>query len=569
MFDTDDQDLARLATYVQGVASGSIATSKLTVLCFKRFLAELEKSRNDPTYPFLFDEAQASRALRFFRLLSHVKGDIAGQQLVLHEWALFFAVNIFGWRIRATGARRFRQAYTFIPRGNSKSTTLSAVSLYEAFGTGKQADVFSLATTNQQARIVWGDASAMMRAALPLKKKLGVDCLAHSIIQTRTNSSYRPLASDATSLDGLNVSLAVVDELHVVSREVFEVISTALGKRESSLLISISTAGFDTSSVGREKYLWCKRILENEVTDDLTFALIYECPEGLSPYSEEAQRAANPMYGSSVRPEVLKQAAMQAQQMPSARAAYLVKHLNIWMDSRSPWIDMSKWDACADDTLKREDFQGQPCWVGLDLATRSDITAKVLVFPQPREDGNTEYIVFCDSYLPEAAIEDGRNSAYRGWELEGWVKATPGNITDFAFIREDLVKDSRLFQIREACYDPWQATQLATELQAQGVMAVEVRQTAKMLSEPMKAIEAAVLQGRIKHDGNKALRWMVSNVVCRADAAGNVFPRKENDAQKIDGAVALITAMARAVVADGVNPYSETRGLQFIDLDED
>jgi phage terminase large subunit-like protein len=325
----------------------------------------------------------------------------------------------------------------------------------------------------------------------------------------------------------------------------------------------------NSASMGREQFLYCRQLLEGQVQDPRTFALIYEAPEGASPYEEKTWKAANPMYGSAVRPEIIQLAAKKAQAVPSQRASFLVKHLNLWMDARSPWMDMAKWDACADVSLKREDFEGKTCYLGLDLATRSDVTAKAYVFPRSREDGQTEYVIFCDSYLPEAVIEEDRNPAYRGWALEGWIKTTPGNITDFSFIRADVLQDREQFHVQEVCYDPWAATQLATELQAEGMPAVEVRPTTKTLSEPMKALEAAVLSGRLRHDGNKALRWMVANVVCKADAAGNVYPRKENDSLKIDGAVALMTAMARVLVSANLSPYTVSRGLQFLDLEED
>jgi phage terminase large subunit-like protein len=561
-------DLSEMDAYIKGLADGSIYVAKATQLAALRHLNDIERSKS-PDFPFVFSVEKAARAIRFCHLLKHAKGDLAGQPLVLHPWAQFFIASIFGWETKNTHTRRFRQAFGWVPRGNSKSTTLAAAGNYATFAEGGQADTFSLATTREQARIVWGDASTMIRTAPEMASRLGIEPMAHAIVQKSTNSTFRPLASEATNLDGLNVSFAIVDETHVVTRPVWDVIVTGAGKRANSTIVSISTAGMDSASLGREQYLYGKQILNGEVEDDLTFVLIYEAPEGASPYDERTWEAANPMYGSAVRPEIIEAAAKKAQAVSSARPAFLVKHLNIWTDSRSPWLDMYKWDACGDSTLRLSDFEGQSCWLGLDLATRSDITAKAYIFPKAQDDGSVSYTVFCDSYLPEAVIEEGRNSAYQGWQDEGWIKSTPGNITDFAFIREDILKDQQSFLVQEVCYDPWAATQLATELSAEGLNAVEVRPTTKTLSEPMKAIEAAVLSGKLRHDGNKALRWMVGNVVCKADAAGNVYPRKENDAQKIDGAVALMTAMARAMVSGNVSPYTANRGLQFLDTDEE
>jgi phage terminase large subunit-like protein len=244
----------------------------------------------------------------------------------------------------------------------------------------------------------------------------------------------------------------------------------------------------------------------------------------------------------SVNPLDFQRKARKAKATPGALSEFLRKGLDIWTQADSPWMDMAAWNACADPSLRLEDFKGQRCWIGEDLASKIDIAAKVRVF----DVGGTLYILTGkDSfYLPEARVQESSNASYTGWVQSGYLKTTPGNIIDFDDIEQSLREDAGMFEVAGVGYDPHQATQHATRMMAEGFPMTEVRQTVLSLSEPMKELEARVLSGTVRHDGNPALTWMVSNVVAHLDAKDNIYPRKQKPENKIDGPVAIIMALA-------------------------
>lgn len=265
------------------------------------------------------------------------------------------------------------------------------------------------------------------------------------------------------------------------------------------------------------------------------------------PFDPASWAKANPNYGVSVEPDDLARKASKARQMVAAQNNFLTKHLNVWVNADTAWMTMGAWDKCADPKLLVEDFAGQECVVGNDLATKTDIAASVKLFWREIE-GKRHYYAFGRYYLPEEAAEDGRSAHYAGWATEGRMRLTDGNVTDFSVIEDDLREDARTFNVLDATFDPWQAAHIIQRLEGEGMTVTEYRQTVQNMSGPMKELEALVLQGRFHHDGCPVLTWMVSNVVCHVDAKENIYPRKERPENKIDGVVALIMALGRAML---------------------
>lgn len=570
--------LARMNRYLADVDGGRILVAESTRQAVRRHLEDIERSKTDE-FPFRFSEDHAARAIRFAHLWPHVKGDLAGQPHELHPWGLFFFASVFGWRRKDTDTRRFREALAWVPRGNDKSTILSIASLYAAFGEGGQADVFSLATTKEQAGICWGDAASMLRAKPDIRDKLGIEVYKTALAQPRTNSSFRRLASKDTSLDGLNVSWATIDELHEVGRALYDVIKTALGKRANSILVSISTAGMDCASFGREMFNYCRQVLSGEVKDELTFALVYECPEGMDPYSDEAQRAANPMWGLSVRPEIVKAAAEKARRFAGHRAAYLVKHLNVWVSAALAYFDLAKFDEGADPTLKPEQFAGDPCFLGLDLAGTSAFTAKARLFIRevPHGDlllagqGETErhYFAFLSFWLNRRALMSSPTAALSQWVDEGRIVIAGEDETSFLPAKDEIVSDLGTLLVREISCDrhllPQLLVLIGDEIPAANF--IDYPQTTPFLSPAMKELGNAIISGRFHHDGNPVLRWMIGNVEAREDANENVFPLKaggKGSSNYIDGVSALLNAIGRALLV----PLLRSVGCGFSVVDD-
>lgn len=535
----------RALDYAESVVEGRIAACKWVALACERQLKDLEREG----FPYSFDVERADEVCRFIEKLPHIKGKWAGKKLHLEPWQCFILTTVFGW-VDEGGNRRFRTAYTEVPRKNAKSTLTSGVALYMLSADGEPgAEVYSAATTRDQARIVFNDAQQMARKSPGLREALGVTVGAHNIHVLDTASKFEALSAEGSTLDGLNIHFASVDELHAhKTRAVWDVLETATGSRSQSLLWAITTAGSNRAGICYEVRTYLAKVLEGVTEDETLFGVIYTLDDGDDWTDPGVWAKANPNIGVSVYREDVERLARKAMSMPSAQNNFLTKRLNVWVNADTAWMDMRSWDRCATPGMAPSEFEGAPCYVALDLATRVDIAALMQMFVRNVE-GKPHYFAFGRYYLPEDTVETSGNSQYQGWAIEGRLVQTPGNVTDYGYIRQDLRDLASRFELREVPYDPFQATQLSTELMDEGFPMVEMRPTVMNFSEPMKELEAAVLEGRFHHDGDPVLTWMVSNVVCHLDNKDNIYPRKERPENKIDGVVALIMAIGRAMVA--------------------
>lgn len=530
--------------YAKKVILGKIPACKWVKAACQRQQDDLKKWRAK-TSPFSFVRAKASAVCQFIEYLPHVKGPLAKQEISLEPWQIFVLTCVFGW-LKADGKRRFRRSYIEVPRGNGKSAISSGIGLYMLAADGEMgAEVYSLATTRDQARIVFGDAQQMVRLAPDLRRHYSIDLAAHNINIVTKGSKFEPLSAEGSTLDGLNIHLGIIDELHAhKTRTVYDVVETGTGKRDQSLLWVITTAGSDRSGICYEVRTFVTKVLDRVIDDDSQFGVIYGLDEDDDWASEAALKKANPNWGVSVRPEVVLPLMAKALQMASATNNFLTKHLNKWVNADTAWMDMRAWDNSV-SALTLDDFAGEPCHIGLDLASKVDIAALIIVFRR-----ENVYYAFLRSYLPENTIFRAENAQYQGWHNDGRIISTPGDVIDYSLIENDLIELNSRFQVQEIAYDPWQALQLSTRMTEQGLQMVEMRATVANFSEPMKQLQALVLSGKFKHDGDPVLTWMASNVVGHLDAKDNIYPRKERPENKIDGIVALIMAMGRAIVAD-------------------
>ncbi len=535
--------------YAKDVKSGKVAACKWVRHACQRFERDV-KAQRTKAFPYRLDDPTAERVCRFVELMPHIKGEWArrGDNLVLEPWQCFILVNVFGWVHKKTGLRRFRTAYIEVPRKNAKSTISSAVGLYMLAADNEAgAEVYSAATTRLQAKVVFQVAHAMARRNNAFRQKYGVHVGAQNVNVVRSSSKFEALSSEGNSLDGLNISCAVIDELHAhKTRLVFDVLETATGSRPQPLMWLITTAGSNRAGVCYEQRTYLTKVLEEVTDDDTYFGIIYTLDDGDDWMDPAIWAKANPNYGVSVYEDDISRLCRKAQEMPAAQSNFLTKRLNVWVNADSAWMDMRAWDRAADETLDREDFVGEPCLIGLDLATKVDIAARVDLFTREIE-GETHYYAFGRYYLPQSAVDDGRNSQYSGWEIDNLLVLTQGDVIDFSYIQQELLDDAERFEVVQIAYDPWQATQLATKLMTEGANVVEIRPTVQNFSEPMKELDALVRAGRFHHNGDPVLAWMVSNVVCHIDAKDNIYPRKERPENKIDGVIALIMALAVAI----------------------
>ena len=525
--------------YCEDVLAGNILACEYVKMACERQIKDLKRKN----FPFTYEPNRGAKVCGFVELLPHIKGALAGQPIKLEPWQVFIIMTVFSW-VKEDGSRRFRRVYIEVPRGNGKSALSSAIGLYMLTADNEGgAEVYSFATTRDQAKIVFGDAQQMARKSNGLRAHFGVDVNAHNIFVTKTASKFEALSAEGSTLDGLNTHFACIDELHAhKTRGVYDVVETSIGKRLQSLLWVITTAGSNRSGICYEVRSFVSKVLKKTTEDESQFGIIYGLDKEDDWTEESSLIKANPNWGVSVMPDILSSLQAKAMAMASAANNFRTKHLNEWVNADVSWMDMRKWDDCADPTLDIQDFDGEEAYIALDLASKTDIAAKINLFVR---DG--DYYAFGDYYLPRETVEKGENSQYSGWESLGLLTVTDGAIIDFQVIEDKILNDCKRFEVIELPYDPFQATQLSMRLLNQGVNMVEVRPTVLNFSEPMKQLEALVLSGRFHHNGDPILTWMVSNVVCHTDAKDNIYPRKERPENKIDGVVALIMALSRAI----------------------
>ncbi|HDR9034403.1 TPA: terminase large subunit [Burkholderia vietnamiensis] len=536
--------------YIDDVLAGRIVACKWVKLACERQRRDLARAEmGDPEFPYRFDNDAATRICEFIELLPHTKGRWARtrQRIKLEPWQAFILTTVFGWLHVDSGLRRFRRAYEEVARKNAKSTKSSGIALYLFAADGEPgAEVYSAATTRDQAKIVFDDARAMALREPEMCAALGVEILQHQLL-TDDGSKFLPLSAEGSTLDGLNVHGGVIDELHAhKTRAVFDVIDSGTGARDQSLLWLITTAGSDLTGICYEQRTHVTKILEGVFVDETFFGIIFTLDDGDDWSDPSVWIKANPNLGVSVFVDDMEMACRKAQSMPSAVNNFLTKRLNVWVNADSAWMDMRAWERCADRDMRLDDFVGERCWIGMDLAEKTDFAALVLVF----ERAGTFY-VFPRFYLNEYAVDNGSNSQYSGWVRAEHIIVNEGNATDFDVIADDIRRYCEMFDVQEIPFDPAMSRYFATQLVKEGLPLVEIRQAPIFFTQPIIQTENLVLEGKLKFDGNPAMTWMVSNVVVTTSRYNGLkHPTKERPENKIDGPVAMFLALGRAMMGD-------------------
>lgn len=562
-----DRPFVRMAAdYARGVVRGKIPASKSVRAACQKHLAGLAAQKRADA-PYRLDPAKAVKVCRFVELLPHVKGRWARehQRLVLEPWQAFIVVNVFGWVRKADGLRRYRRVYIEVPRKNAKSTLTAAIADYMLVEDGEHgAEVYSGATTEKQAWEVFGPARLMVKETPALQEHYGVTVGAKNLHVLETASKFEPIIGKPG--DGASPSFAVTDEYHEhATSEQFDTMLTGMGAREQPIAWAITTAGSDTAGPCYALRQEALDVLEGKVTADDLFSVVYGLDEGDDWTSPVALRKANPNLGVSVSAEFLRTAQERAIAQPREQATFKTKHLDLWVTAASPYFNAELWARSADPTLTREAFAGKSCYMALDLASSQDIACAVALFPEDR-DGVEHYTVFGRFYIPEKEAQKPERKHYAGWVASGYMVATPDDITDYDYIEADVKADAIAHHVVQIAFDQWDASQVVTHLQGYlgADKLVQFPMTTQHLSLPMKQLAGLIDAGRVHHDGNPVLAWMIGNVTAQTDRNDNVFPRKERPDRKIDGAVGLIMALGRSMLAQPVMAsVYESRGVIY------
>ncbi|UXC34789.1 terminase large subunit [Cupriavidus gilardii] len=525
---------------------------KLIRQAAQRFLDDLKRAKKrDCT--FIFDEWHACDACDFIEKLPHVEGKWETPEIVLHPSHIFFVVQLFGFRNREGGGRRFTSALFAVARKNAKSTLSAGILLYcECCENEPGAQVISAATTFPQASIIFNVAKAMVERTPDLRSAFGLQVWAKAISRIETGATFKPIHAKASTQDGLNPSHVGLDEIHAhKTADLLNVLTSAAGARSNPLWLYTTTEGYTNPGPWAEIRQFAKRLLSGVFghTADHFLVVFYAVDDedktaGIradDEFDESVWIKANPLL--DVNPHLMRairKEAVEAKQMPSKLAEFRIKRLNRPASTAEGWIDLTKWQACG-AAVDLDWLANYPCWGGLDLASTTDIAAFRLVW-------NVDGVLYTHGWrwTPESAVASRTERGtvpYAAWVESGLLKQTDGDVTDYDVIRQDVLEAVERFNVQQIAYDPWNASQLVNDLVAENVPMIEFIQGPKSFHPAMQALERAYIAGKLAHGGDPLLGWCASNIVARRDQNMNMAPDKKRSADKIDDMVALLMAV--------------------------
>ena len=525
--------------WAEDVLKGKIPSCEFVKMAVDRFARDLARKK----WKYVFDPEESERWLSFLAQLPHVKGGWSRRSELFDPagFQCFCTANLYGWRNKETGLRRFLEGYIELPRKNGKSFWAAGLGLGHLCIDGEAgAEVYCGATTEKQAWEVFRPARLMCIRTPDLCNEFGIEVNAKSLWILEAGARFEPLIGNPG--DGPGPSAAIIDEFHEhKTGDLVDTMETGMGAREQPLLLIITTAGSDFGGPCREKRDDILRVLKQTVKDETVFGIIFTIDDGDAWDTEDALKKANPNFGVSVGRDYLIARMKKARRSATKQNAFKTKHLDLWVGAKTSWMNMLALQRCKRPRLKLEKFKGYRAWLGVDLASRVDIASVAILIPQGESIN-----AFYRHYLPEDAVyEEVKNDRYKAWAESGQLITTPGNVIDFDIIEEDLKDLASDLEIVEVGFDPYQATQFSVHMIEEGFQMVEVRPTVLNFSEPMKEFEARILKKQFRFNGDPVFTWMMGNVVAHLDKKDNIYPNKEREENKIDGVVATIMAMNR------------------------
>ncbi len=496
-----------------------------------------------------YDERKADRAVRFIEMLPHTKGEWEGKPFWLLPWQERIIRDVFGV-VKEDGTRQFRTVYIEIPKKMGKSELAAAIALYLLYADNEpSAEVFSAAADRQQASIVYDVARRMVEMTPALQKRSKIMGATKRIVNYGNAGYYQVVSAEVGGKHGYSISGLVFDEIHnQPNRQLWDVLTKGSGDaRRQALHVAITTAGTDRNSICYELHCKAKDLLTKKKIDPTFYPVVYSLPDNAPWDDEKSWYSVNPSLGYTVPIERMREAFLQAQDNPAEENVFRQLRLCQWVGSTVAWIPEHIYDK-GDIPIDLDALKGRECYCGLDLSSTSDITAFVMVFP-PLTDGD-KYIVVPHFWLPRETLKlrvRRDRVPYDVWEKQGLFHVTEGNVVDYNFVRRTINELYQDFNIREIGIDRWNATQLITDLEGDGFTMVPIGMGFKDMSPGMKELYKLLLEGKIIHGGNPVLRWMAGNVVAEVDAAENIKPSKKKSTEKIDGIVAWIMGLDRAI----------------------
>ncbi|TCZ76169.1 terminase large subunit [Paenibacillus albiflavus] len=564
--------------YSRDVINGEIVACQKHKWACMRFLRDVERENTDE-FPYIFDEDKALRFLEWMTLFRHTKGILKGEKINPHEIQVFIFGNIYGWVHRSTSYRRFKYGYWQVGRKNAKSQSLACVGSYETAAMDEgMAEVYCAATKKDQAKIVWNEIDVMIKRCPELKDKFKTS---YGVITHKNSQSIiKPLSKeDGKKGDGYNPQCGIVDEYHAhETTEMYDVIDSGMMARVQPLMMIITTAGEKLNNpCYRVEYEMVSKLLDpnNPIENDEYFAMVNELDKDEDGnviddiMDESVWEKANPIVCSyPAGRDNIRKRLKNAINAPEKMNDFLTKNLNVWVNGgANKYMRMDRWALCAVNPENLPELRGKECYVGIDLSSKIDLTSVSFVFPL--EDGRVS--VFSHSFMPEETLETKKRTdkvPYDLWEQQGWITKTPGAVVDYRFIEEYVQRmiDENGWVVKQICYDPYNATQFAQNMETKGFVMVEIRQGMKTLSEPTKNFREMVLEKKVIHDKNPVLAFALGNAVTEKDQNDNIMLSKKKSTQRIDPAAATINAHVQAMfdaVAADLNKHIMSEDFGF------
>ena len=544
-----------VSEYVADVISGRLPSCRMVVLACQRYLDDWKRE------DLYFDWKAVKKFVAFSSSLKHFKGEFAGRPIDLEPWQIFIVANVFGWKKKATGKRRYTYVDVFVPRKNGKTTFAAVLALYCMMLDGESgAEVYAAAVDKDQARICFEASKELIRVSMFSRL---VKTYTSSLVYQKTASSYKPLSKETKNKDGLNPSCAVCDERHAwQTNEIFEVLKTGIGARSQPLIFSISTAGNDTSLPYFSDIKFLKEVMLGIKEKDNHFIMLYT-PDDEDAWDDPMTwHKVNPNYGVSLSPTYMENEYLEAKQKGGTiLAAFCTKNLNKWVDAPTVWI--------ADDTVKENNHDldesqllGEECYVGIDIASKTDLTCASFYFPKYKA---FKYLFI----IPEAKVIELEDRVdYRRWAEQGWVTVAPGKVIDEEWYLERLKIEMDKYNIKCIAYDPWGMWNMLQKFGRYQEYLMEYQQSIRYMSVPTKWFESAVLKSELNFMYNPNLRWNMQNVVIYTDPNANIKLDKARSRNKIDGVVATVNAIGGwlNLTAGKTNEIYVSHGLRTVSM---
>ena len=550
-----NNDLKIVHDYAAAVRNGSLPSCRLIKLAVERWYADWQRE------DLYFNPKPFQLFCSYTLQLKHYKGNMAGEPFALEPWQKFFAANVLGWHRKETRKRRFTSADLLVPRKNGKTALAASLADFLLLLDGEPgAEIYTAAVDKAQAKICFDAAKTFLEKSI---FSTVVRPLRNTVHYSATTSIMSPLSKETKNKDGLNPHAAICDERHAwTSNEMYDVIKTGMGSRSQPLIISISTAGLDTSLPYYQDIQVYIDVLEGIKVLDDHFIMLYIPDEDADWENRDVWRQVNPNLGISLSWEYMENQYTDAKlKGGSTLVSFLVKNLNMWVDAPEVWIP--------DDEIKRNNApteipEGEECWVGIDFAAKTDIVATAFFFPR---------LMAC-KYLfviPEQKVQEKKDIVdYRRWQEQGWVKVLPGKVIDEDIFLALLLIELDRYKIRHIAYDPWGMWNITQKFGKYTEFLLEYQQSIRYMSVPTKWLEAEILQGHLNFLGNPVIRWMFKNVVIYRDPNDNIKLNKGKSREKIDGVVATVDAIGAWLndTAGKQKTYDEDHSLRSINLED-